>query len=274
MKRIDWRVYEAGHCVHPICTTRRGGPWKKACFPALAFLLTHPSHGHMLLDTGYSPHFFHATRAMPERIYRAIAPPQLGEQESLRCQLERHGIAASSIGMVMLSHLHGDHIGGLRDFPHSTVLCSRQGWSELRTRSRLGALRRGILPSLLPDDFGQRARWIEDLPRSSLTGTFEAFRTGYDLGNDGSMLAIPLPGHAAGHYGLLFQATGGERVFLIADAVWSSQALLDGIPPPSIVTSWLGDTHNYLATLGRLQKLRKAEPDLRIIPSHCEMHRP
>ena len=66
--RIDWRIYEAGHCVHPVGSTRRGGAWTMASFPALAFLLIHPSLGYLLLDTGYSPHFFEATRAMPERL--------------------------------------------------------------------------------------------------------------------------------------------------------------------------------------------------------------
>lgn len=245
-----------------------------ARFPALAFLLVHPSHGAMLFDTGYSAHFFDATRNMPERLYRAVAPPHLRAQESLRCQLDRDGIDASRIGTVMLSHLHGDHIGGLRDFPHSVPLCSRHGWNDLNKRSRLAALSRGLLPALLPDDFGQRARWIEDLPSVPLVGGFKAFATGYDLWDDGSMLAIPLPGHAAGHYGLLFHATSGERVFLVADAVWSSNALLDGVPPPSIVTSWLGDTASYVTTLGHLRKLRRDAPDLRIVPSHCEMHRP
>ncbi|MGO4702060.1 MBL fold metallo-hydrolase [Dyella sp. 2RAB6] len=245
-----------------------------ARFPALAFLLTHPSHGAMLFDTGYSRHFLHATRGMPERLYRAIAPPRLGPKESLQQQLERDGIDASHIGTVMLSHLHGDHIGGLRDFPHSALLCSRQGWNDLNRRSRLAALSRGMLPALLPDGFGQDAQWIEDLPSVPMTGVFEAFATGYDLWNDGSMLAIPLPGHAAGHYGLLFQATSGEHVFLVADAVWSSTALLDGVPPPSFVTSWLGDTAAYIATLEQLRKLRRDAPDLRIVPSHCDMHRP
>lgn len=274
MRGIEWRTYEAGHCMHPQCSTRRGGSWRMTRFPALTFLLRHPVHGAMLFDTGYSRHFFQATRRLPERLYRTITPPHLGERESLRNQLARDGIGERDIVSVMLSHLHGDHIGGLRDFPHSRILCSRDACHELRVRSRLGTLRRGLLPALLPADWQQRVRWIEDTTSIPLPGAFAEFETGHDLWADGSMLAIALPGHAAGHYGLLFHASNGTQVFLIADAAWSSQALLDGIPPPGLVTSWLGDTPAYRATLARLQRLRLADPALRIVPSHCAEHRP
>jgi glyoxylase-like metal-dependent hydrolase (beta-lactamase superfamily II) len=274
MANIEWRTYEAGHCLHPECSTRRGGGWNMTHFPALSFLLRDPAWGTLLFDTGYSRHFFDATRRLPERLYRAITPPRLGESENLRSQLVRDGIEPNDVGMVMLSHLHGDHVGGLHDFPHSIILCSREGWNDMRMRGRLDALKHGLLPALLPADFQQRVRWIEDLPRIALAGAFAPFEEGYDVCGDASVLAIRLPGHAAGHYGLLFHASNGERIFLIADAAWSSRALRDGVPPPAMVTSWLGDTPVYLATLARLQQLRVDEPALRIVPSHCEEHRP
>lgn len=274
MTAIEWRAYEAGHCVHPECSTRRGGAWKKISFPALAFLLRHPALGWMLFDTGYSRHFFDATRHLPERLYRIAAPPHLGAQESLASQLARDGIHPHDIATVILSHLHGDHVGGLRDFPTARIVCSREAWLDLHARSRLAALKRGLLPGLLPADFEQRAQWIEDSRRVSLPGAFSEFDAGYDLWGDASMLAVPLPGHAIGHYGLTFRAPGDDQVFLVADATWSSRTLLDGIPPPALVTSWLGETQAYRSTLARLHRLRKADCHLRIIPSHCGEHRP
>lgn len=273
MTAIEWRSYEVGHCMHPQCSTRQGGAWKMVRFPAFAFLLKHPQHGAMLFDTGYSEHFFNATQQLPERLYRISTPPRLGKKESLRSQLAQEGMEPASVTTVMLSHLHGDHIGGLRDFPSSKILCSREALEDLRERGRVSALKHGLLPELLPPDFDQRVRWIEDTPRATLSSEFCEFGAGYDLWSDGSMLAVSLPGHAPGHYGLLFRAVGDEQVFLIADAVWSSQALIDGIAPPAFVTSWLGNTELYRATLGRLQRLRSANPHLRIIPSHCAQWR-
>lgn len=274
MTAIEWRAYEVGYCVHPECSTRRGGAWKLASFPALVFLLRHPARGWMLFDTGYSGYFLEETRRFPERLYRIVAPPHLDANESLATQLACGGVNQCDVGAVILSHLHGDHVGGLRDFPSSRIVCSRDAWRDLQSHTRLGALKRGLLPGLLPTDFEDRVQWIEDSSRAALPGALSEFGSGYDLWGDGSMLAVSLPGHAAGHYGLAFHASDGKPVFLIADAAWSSRALLDGIPPPRWVTSWLGDTPAYLSTLARLQRLRKADGHLQIVPSHCSEHRP
>lgn len=269
MAAIEWRTFAAGYCTHPERSIRKGGAWTPCRFPALVFLLHHPVHGRILFDTGYATHFFHATHRFPERLYRMVAPPQLGKDESLVRQLARAGIAADEIGTVVLSHLHGDHAGGLRDFPSARIVCAREGWQDMRSRSRIGALAHGLLQQLLPTDFGERVQWIENAGTCALPPGFEAFGRGYDLWGDGSMVAVALPGHAAGHFGLLFRDVQGKQVFLIADAVWSSRALRDGVPPPGLVTAWLGDTRAYRTTLERLQRLHRDVPSLHMVPSHC-----
>lgn len=274
MTALEWRAYEAGHCLHPECSVRKGGRWRMAQFPALAFLIRHPQRGAVLFDTGYSEHFFTATEHMPERLYRAVTPPRLKDGESLVRQLQYDGVCVDDIGTVVLSHLHGDHVGGLRDFPSSTIFCAREGWQDLQRRSRLAAVRHGLLHDLLPGDFPQRARWIEDMPRATLPDALAELAPGYDLFGDGSLMAVHLPGHATGHYGLFFRSRDHEAVLLVADAVWSSRALRDGVPPPAMVTAWLGDTDAYRVTLRRLQRLHRAWPQLRMVPSHCAEHRP
>lgn len=269
MVPIEWRVYEAGYCTHSECATRRGAPIAAARFPALAFLLQHPIRGNVLFDTGYAQHFMRATQHLPERLYRAVTPVQLQAGDSLCSQLGRDGIAADSIALVVLSHFHGDHIGGLLDFPKAAIICSREAWEDLRSHSRIGALRRGLLPKLLPADFLDRVSWVEDAPSHDLPGTLAEFGRGHDIFNDGSVLAVSLPGHAAGHYGLLFRDRQEQWIFLIADAAWSSLAVREGVPPPAIVTSLLGDTRAYRDTLRRLQRLSRHTPSIRMLPSHC-----
>ena len=269
MPRIEYHIYEAGHCTHPECATRRGASLAPIAYPALAFLLHHPQQGRVLFDTGYSEHFLDATRHFPERLYRAVTPVHLGAEEPLRVQLQRDGVTPGDIGHVVLSHMHGDHLGGLRDFPGAALICSREAWEDMRTRSRLGSLKRGLLPRLLPDDFLDRVSWIEDAPLRDLPAALADFGAGHDLFGDGSLLAVSLPGHAAGHYGLLFDDPEDTPIFLVADAAWSSQAIREGVPPPALVTAWLGDTQVYRETLQRLHKLGNATPSIRILPSHC-----
>ena len=269
MLNLEWRIYQAGYCMHSECATRRGGRLAAAKFPALTFYLQHPGHGKILFDTGYSEHFLHATARLPERLYRTVTPVQLQTSDSLRAQLHDAGVISDDIAHVVLSHFHGDHIGGLLDFPRAAIICSRAAWEDLHSRSRLGSLRRGLLPKLLPDDFLARVSWIEDAPLQKLPCEFAEFEHGYDLLGDGSMLAVFLPGHAEGHYGLLFKDKEGQYIFLIADAAWSLRAIREGVPPPSVVTGLLGDTRVYRDTLQRLHRLALNAPAVRILPSHC-----
>ncbi|WP_237642514.1 MBL fold metallo-hydrolase [Stenotrophomonas panacihumi] len=273
MTLLDWRLYEAGHCRHPELATRRGGSLRTCTFPALVSLLRHPRHGWILFDTGYSAHFLRATRAFPERLYRMVTPVHLQEGESLVAQLARDGIGPRDIAWVVVSHLHGDHIGGLADFPHARIACAREAWDDLHARPRLDALRLGLLPGLVAGVAPRSLQWFEDLPAGSPPAPLQGFGRSFDLFGDGSLLLVPLPGHAAGHYGALFEAAGGP-VFLVADASWSSQAIRDNVPPPAVVTGWLGDTAAWRDTLARLHALHHAWPALRLVPSHCHEWRP
>ena len=273
MPQLEWRIYEAGYCTHPEWATNRNGSIRACEFPALVSVLTHPVHGIILFDTGYSRHFLRATSRFPECLYRVVTPVHLDMGSALSMQLERDGIAASDVAWVVISHFHGDHVGGLGDFPRSKLACSREAWEDMQGRSRVGALSKGLLPALVDAEAQSRLHWFEDLPVVELHDALASFGKGYDLFGDRSLLLIPLPGHAAGHFGLYFEHVDGP-VFLIADASWSSKGVRDLSPPPGVVTAWLGDTKTYRNTLALLNALYRQAPHIRIMPSHCLEWRP
>jgi 7,8-dihydropterin-6-yl-methyl-4-(beta-D-ribofuranosyl)aminobenzene 5'-phosphate synthase len=62
-----------------------------------------------------------------------------GAGPTLLANLRRLGIAPESVGTVVLSHLHGDHVGGLDDF-----LARRPGVTVYVPRSFPAAFRRGV----------------------------------------------------------------------------------------------------------------------------------
>jgi len=218
-------------------------------------------------------HFMAATARFPQSLYRRVTPVHLSATGSLAAQLMRDGIAPDTVGHVVLSHLHGDHVGGLGDFPSARICCARAAWEDMTGRGTISALTKGLLPTLMAADTPARIGWIEALPRVALPTELAAFDAGHDLFGDGSMLLVALPGHAAGHYGLWFRDAHGP-VFLVADASWSSQAIRDASPPPSLVTAWLGDTAQYRATLSNLHDLMRDAPHVRLVPSHRPEWRP
>jgi len=269
MKRTDLHILQAGACLHPAAMARQGAPLSPAVFPALAGLILHPQEGPVLFDTGYDPAFLAATRPFPERLYRWATPVRLEPGEEAASQLSRFGLRREDIRVVVISHFHGDHIAGLGAFPNARFYCASAGLAEVRRPGRLARVRRGVLAGLVPEDLEARARFFEDLPRRALPPHFAPFEAGADLFGDGSLVAVELPGHCPGHWGLALRREDDAYEFLVADSAWSTGAVRDNAPPPALTTAILGETRPYRDTLARLHALWLRNPELCITPSHC-----
>lgn len=271
MRRVRLELLTVGFCSHCERMARAGGRWRSVRFPAMAALIWHPSEGPLLYDTGYAAHFQTATQPFPERLYRWVTPPVLPVDQTLGAQLATRGIGLNDIRWAMVSHFHGDHVAGLRDLPRARFICLQEDLLDLRRRGRIDALRHGLLPALLPDGFEERCRWAESAAPVALTGAWAAFGPhGHDLFGDGSVVAIPMPGHSPRQMGLRLHDEHGHEVLLCADAAWSPRAWTHhewpAWPARWIMTDWSAYKHT-LQSLGRLANER---PELRIVPSHCE----
>src|SRR4051794_18292513 len=96
-----------GHCTQ-WSYLAGGRSWRRIRFPAVFVYLEHPEHGGALIDTGYSPHFFEATRTFPERLYRWITPVRLDARKQAPAILEAHGISPDRVRRIFISHFHAD----------------------------------------------------------------------------------------------------------------------------------------------------------------------
>ena len=268
--RTSLTMLRVGHCTHPECFALRGGAWRTGVFPALVGLIRHPGAGAILFDTGYSGHFERATARFPERLYRWTTPVALPHSECLQTQLARHGIAMHEVRFVFASHLHADHIAGLRDLPRAAIWCSDLALRSARGMGRISRLRKATLLDLLPDDFDSRHRSIEGLSMRALPHAWREFGEGYDLLGDGSLYAVPLPGHARGQYGLLLRHDDDREYLLAADATWrigrDGHASASAWPTRLLADDWRAQQ----ATLSKLQRVLDGIDDSRcVLPSHC-----
>jgi glyoxylase-like metal-dependent hydrolase (beta-lactamase superfamily II) len=268
---VSWKAtyLQAGTCRHPECVVLRGGSLAAREIPALAVHLHHPLHGHVLFDTGYAASFREATRPFPERLYAWVTPVHIPAQQCARSQLQTLGIAPSAITTVVLSHLHGDHVAGLADFPAARIVVRREAVETFLGASRWNAVRKGYLRALLPSDLRERAWWIDDLSTRTLPDSLSGFGTGADLFGDGSFLLVDLPGHAPGQVGAYFVDSTRGPTFLVADACWAREALESWRPPHPITHLVAHDSRAMRNTLRALVTLRRRDPSLVIVPSHC-----
>ncbi|WP_408896908.1 MBL fold metallo-hydrolase [Nocardioides sp. R1-1] len=260
---VTFHWLRVGHCKGPEAMARQGGRLWPVEFPSYVGALHHPRHGWTLFDTGYSQHFFDATRRLPELLYRSTLPVTLPEEEQLPRQLAALDVDPGDVRRVVVSHFHGDHVGGLLDYPRARFVAGGAGAEQALSLRGIAAVRHAIVPGLLPDDLRDRLDPVEGFAPVDVAGL-----RGWDLLGDRSLLAVDLPGHMPGHLGLLF-TSGGRPVLLVGDAAWTTRSFRELKPPSRLAKGIMHDWPATLRTLAALHDLDAAHPELLVLPAHC-----
>jgi len=192
--------------------------------PIFAYAIEHPE-GVIVVDTG-------ETSRTAERGYLPAWHPYLrysvrvwvSPEEEMGPQLTRLGTAPRDVRWVVMTHLHTDHAGGLRHFPHSEVLISRL---EMKAASGLQGRVRSYLNNHFP-------RWLDPTIIDLDTARYGPFPQSMPLTRAEDVVLLPVPGHTPGMMVALVEE-GDRRVLLAGDASYTQQLMLeravDGVGP-------------------------------------------
>jgi glyoxylase-like metal-dependent hydrolase (beta-lactamase superfamily II) len=263
----------AGHCGQFGYFAGRAKPGPTR-FYAVFLLLEHERHGVHLIDTGYSDFFVEVTRKFPQKFYRLTTPVTLDRNAA--SIIESHDVRADDVQSIFISHFHGDHIAGLRNFPRAKFVYRKQAHESLMQQRVVKQVAHGFLAKLLPDDFEQRgialdeSAFTHETPRNTQPATrdaFESFRV-HDYFGDGELLLVDLPGHSPGHLGFAMR-TESQPYFYIADATWDMDAMLNGRPLPA-PSRWLQHSSGiYTETQEKLRRFAADHRDWQMLACHC-----
>ena len=239
--------------VMGLFTSRSRGWW---WVPCPAFLITHPSVGHVLVDTSLHPSIATSPAENFGRIPASYARPRIESGDDLQAQLRRRGVDTKGLRYIVMTHLHMDHASGISEFPNSTFILTAAEWEAATTGGR--PLARGYRPSHY--DYAFDYRLIDyNGPRIDSYSTFG--RT-FDLFGDGSVRLVFTPGHTLGHQAVVARLR--DRDFVIAgDAVYTTRQLEGGPGQPRP-----HDPHLWRRSLQELQLFHRQYPQAVIVPGH------
>ena len=253
--------------VHPehIFGTRKPTLWwiftskRWVHIPIYVFVIEH-AQGLVLFDTGMdrtvvtNPYYF------PDKVtaffMRHIFRFHQGPEDTLTHQLGLAGNRASDVQKAVISHLHFDHVGGIREIPQAELVVSQEAWEHMMGPhpEREGVLRRDIdIPG---------AKWSKIIFKPTNDPSLAPFTQSFDLMGDGSLILLPTPGHLPGSMSMLIRRKDAPSLLLVADLTYDVDVLIQNKLPGT------GDKKELLNSFANVRALKENMPDLVILPSH------
>jgi N-acyl homoserine lactone hydrolase len=175
---------------------------------------------------------------------------EISPDQTLVAELARRGFHPDDFDRVVLTHLHGDHVGGLPAFDPQRVWVARDEWAPVARypgrlmRPLVAPVHRYFAPKLFEFD----GPAVGGFPNS------------WAVTPDSSIVALPTPGHSAGHTSFLVRRPQGD-VLLAGDVTYDLPAL-----ESQRDQGFIADVARHHLTLRRVLEL--VESGVAYLPSH------
>lgn len=208
-----------------------------AQFPCYSVLIHHAELGWVLYDTGFCPG--DESDRLPES-FKGTFPLFAGRQDYLESRLKQAGLSANDISLVILSHMHWDHAGGVGLFGGT-----KAGGNIIAPGKDFALGVTNTHKSTNPIDGGY------------IKGNFEFPGLSYNFIDEDYELAeglelVWLEGHTPSILGLMLKTDSGTYIFP-SDAV----ATRMNYGPPYIPTGLMYDSLGFARTIKKLYELER-----------------
>jgi glyoxylase-like metal-dependent hydrolase (beta-lactamase superfamily II) len=245
----------------------QGAGFKSVRFPILSVLIER-DNDLVLFDTGIGtrieeemrPPIYWGNLFFHRYVMRTRFNPK---HDALVHQLRRLGFKPADVRHVIISHLHWDHAGGMRDFPLAHFFIGRKEWNFASNLSGIPLFKNAFIK----EQFCGAGLDIE-LIETDPCKPFKNFPASYDVFGDGSMVLVDLSGHSPGLMGLYVTMPSGRRFLFSADNFYFPEGLEQRMPKSALMQSLVSEGPEAGASIDRVYELMKSDPELEIVGSH------
>jgi glyoxylase-like metal-dependent hydrolase (beta-lactamase superfamily II) len=227
--------------------------------PIHGYLLEHPSQGLILIDTGICSEQAH----QHSQYYRGIMHFILDDDEyaqepgeALSSRLKRLGFSCNDIRTVVLTHLHEDHVGNLRNLKKARVVISQVEWDQRYIKMF------GFIPMVYKPSYDFVQQW-ERVGFDS--GPYYNFEKSQDLFGDGTVRLLPTPGHTPGHLSAVVDMND-YQLMVTGDCIYTLRHLATQQVQAIRFNRKVGD--EQIDSIKKIIGLKKILPGLHLLPGH------
>lgn len=210
-----------------------GDPWKETPMPVYSYQLVYPDRT-VIVDTALA---------------RADAKPDFIGLRYDEAAYRRMNDAMAQAALIVVTHEHMDHIGGIAAHPELARLKP-----ALRLTVEQLANPKGMEPVKLPAE--------------ALAG-YEPLRYDRLHALAPGVVLIKAPGHTPGSQMVYVRRADGRELLLLGDVSWRTRNIEHVRERPLFMTLLIGEDRGaVIAQFQALHALRRAEPAVALVPGH------
>jgi glyoxylase-like metal-dependent hydrolase (beta-lactamase superfamily II) len=232
------RVETIGHLLAPETFVIAGGGWQNLDMPVSVYEIVYKDRT-VIVDTAFNAD---VAKQMDANVFDDAAYARLGA-------------ALATAQLVIVTHEHPDHVGGLLAQPNLKDLMGKALLTRVQVTELKQAIREAPISKLnvSPTVF-DGYQGIDDEPYQTIAP---------------GVVLIKAPGHTPGSQMVYVKRADGQEILFLGDVAWQMRNIEEVRERARLVTWLTGEDRGaVMAEIVELHRLHTAEPNLNMMPGH------